>query len=92
MSLSETMSLSTVEQWAAGIPSVTHPKIYLHGINYFTEIITNRTVDDYVEAIKEIMEDDLLYQQLSIGARKIVERRFSPEAVLQNFERVTKEN
>lgn len=92
MSLSETIGLSMVEQWAAGIPSVTHPKIYLHRVNYFTGIITSRTVDDYVEAIEEIMEDDLLYQQLSIGARKFVEGRFLPEAVLQNFERVTKEN
>jgi glycosyltransferase involved in cell wall biosynthesis len=90
-SLSETMGLSMVEQWAAGIPSVTHPKIYLHGINYFTGIITNRTVDDYVEAIEEIMEDDLLYQQLSLGARKFVEERFSHEAVLRNFEKVIKE-
>lgn len=88
-SLSETMGLSLVEQWAAGIPSVTHPKIYMHGINYLTGIITNRTVEDYVEAIEEIMENDRLYRQLSLGARKFVEGRFSCEAVLRNFDKVT---
>jgi glycosyltransferase involved in cell wall biosynthesis len=87
-SLSETMGLGLVEQWAAGVPSITHPKIYMHGLNYYTGIITTRTIDDYVEAIEEVMENDALYRQLSLGARKYAEERFSPEAVLRNFEKV----
>jgi glycosyltransferase involved in cell wall biosynthesis len=67
-SLSETMGLALTEQWCAGIPSVTHPKIYLHGENYKTGIITNRTVSDYCDTIREIMEDDTLYRSLSTGA------------------------
>ena len=62
------MGLALAEQWTAGIPSVTHPKIYLHGENYKTGIITNRTVDDYCSTIREIMEDDTLYKSLSEGA------------------------
>lgn len=84
-SLSETMGLALLEQWAAGIPSITHPKIYMHGINYFTGIITNRTPEDYADAIREAMEDELLYKQMSIGCRKFVEERFSSARIMKDF-------
>jgi glycosyltransferase involved in cell wall biosynthesis len=67
-SISETMCLALAEQWAAAVPSVTHPKVYLHGRNYQTGIITNRTPEDYAEAIQEIMENHDLWEELSIGA------------------------
>lgn len=84
-SLSETMGLGLVEQWAAGIPSVTHPKIYLHGISYQTGIITNRSVDDYCEAIVEIMENDSLYNELSIGAQNYAYWNFADHIVITNY-------
>ncbi len=67
-SLSETMGMTLLESWASGLPSVTHPKIYLHGLNYQTGIITNRDLESYCEAITEIMENQQLYQDLKRGA------------------------
>lgn len=84
-SLSETMGLSLLEQWAAGIPSVTHPKIYMHGENYKTGIITNRTVNDYIEAIEEIMENDDLYNRLSIGSRNFTSNSFSDGRIMKKY-------
>jgi glycosyltransferase involved in cell wall biosynthesis len=87
-SLSETMGLALAEQWAAGIPSVTHPKVYLHGENYKTGIITNRTVDDYCEAIEELMENDRLFQRTSKGAYDYAHKLFAPEVTLSEFHRI----
>ena len=63
------MGLAMTEQWAAGIPSVSHPKIYFHGENYKTGIITSKNVDDYSKAIIEIMENDTLYKSMSYECR-----------------------
>lgn len=90
-SLSETMGLALAEQWAAGIPSVTHPKIYMHGINYATGIIASKTIDDYAEAIDEIMGDDALYRRLSIGARKYAEEKFSDKNIIEDFMEIVNE-
>lgn len=76
-SISETMGMALAEQWACGIPSVTHPKIYLHGINYKTGIITNRNIDDYCDAISEIMENNSLYNKLSSGAHDFAKDIFN---------------
>ncbi len=87
-SLSETMGLALAEQWAAGVPSITHPKVYLHGRNYETGIITNRTVDDYCEAIEELMENDNLYRRVSKGAYNYAHELFAPEVTLFEFHRI----
>jgi len=84
-SMSETMGLTLVEQWACGTPSVTHPKIYMHGENYKTGIITNKTIEDYCQAITEIMEDESLCKKLSTGAEEFVKNNFSRKAVLKNY-------
>lgn len=76
-SLSETMGLALAEQWCSGIPSVTHPKIYLHGENYKTGIITNYDTSSYCKAITEIMEDSNMHKSLSTGAINFVEKNFS---------------
>jgi glycosyltransferase involved in cell wall biosynthesis len=91
-SLSETMGLALAEQWAAGIPSVTHPQIYLHGENYKTGIITNRTVADYCEAIEEIMESPKLYQRLSKGAYEYARKNFSDDVIIANYEGIIGES
>lgn len=90
-SLSETMGLALAEQWAAGIPSVTHPKIYLHGKNYITGIITNRSVDSYVEAIKEIMNNDAMMTSFEAGARHFAEDNFSSDVVVTNYKNIVRE-
>ena len=77
--------MSLAEQWACGIPSVTHPNIYLHGNNYETGIITNRNVDDYCDAISEIMEDESLYRRLSNGCIKFIKESFSDSLIIENY-------
>lgn len=89
-SLSETMSLTLCEQLACGIPAVTHPKIYFHGENYKTGIITNRTVADYCEAIEEIMENDNLYNTLSAGALKHIKKVFSDDKIISDYINIIK--
>jgi len=84
-SMSETMGMGLAEQWAAGIPSITHPKIYLHGENYITGIITDRSVSAYCDAIVEIMENPVLYKNLSLGARKYMEDNFSHESIASKY-------
>jgi glycosyltransferase involved in cell wall biosynthesis len=87
-SLSETMGLALAEQWAAGIPSVTHPKIHLHGKNYETGIIVDRSIDEYVKAIREIMKDASLHSHLSGGSRKYMEKNFSKEKIVANYRNI----
>jgi len=87
-SLSETKGTALMEQWAAGVPSVTHPKVYMHGENYKTGIITSRDVDSYCEAISEIMEDSELREDLSLGARQYMLERFSSKLVAEEYLRV----
>jgi glycosyltransferase involved in cell wall biosynthesis len=84
-SLSETMGLALWEQHMAGVPSVVHPKIYMPGINYTTGIITNRTIEDYVQAIDEIMSDDVLHKKLSYGASRLAHKAFSDVEIVQEY-------
>ncbi len=84
-STSEVTGLALAEQWAAGTPSVTHPKIYQHGKNYKTGIIANKTLDDYIEAIEEIMDNEALWVHLSNGAIEYSDLQFNPERLLFNY-------
>jgi hypothetical protein len=87
-SLSETMGMTLAEQWAAGIPSVTHPKIYLQGQNYITGIITNRDVQSYVDSIREIMENKNLQNALSDGAKNYAEELFNPQKIILQYQKI----
>jgi hypothetical protein len=89
-SISETMGMTLLEQWSAGVPSVTHPKIMLHGENYETGIITNRTTEAYCEAISSIMEDDDLRNYLSLGARKYVIENFDNDKIFEQYLEILK--
>jgi len=84
-SLSETKGMAQLEQMAAGVPSVVHPKIYSHGENYVTGIITNKTIDDYADAIKEILEDNYLRQMMRVGAREYVENNYGPADIVRKY-------
>ena len=84
-SISETKSQTLMESWASGVCSVTHPKIYLHGKNYETGIITNKTIEDYSEAIIEIMEDERLRGSLRAGAYEYAVENFSSEALFLKY-------
>jgi len=87
-SISETKGMAQLEQMAAGVPSVVHPKIYSHGENYVTGIITNKTIEDYVSAIKEIMEDDSLRQMMRVGAREYVEKKHNPKDIVREYREI----
>lgn len=84
-SLSETKSQTLMESWASGVPSVTHPKVYLHGVNYETGIIINKTEEDYAEAIAEIMENPILHSRLSDGAYQYCLKNFSYSELLNKY-------
>ena len=87
-SWSETKGLAQLEQMAAGVPSVVHPQIYCHGTNYITGIVTNRTEKCYVDAIREILEDNSLRAKLRVGARKYVEDNFAPKQIADKYNKV----
>lgn len=87
-SLSETMGAALIESWASGLPSVSHPKVHLHGLNYQTGIITNKNLVDYAEAIQNLMEDQNLYQDLAVGCQKYVVENFSDSKIMENFSKV----
>lgn len=89
-SISETMGMTLLEQWSAGVPSVTHPKIMLHGFNYETGIVTNKNIESYCDAITEIMEDDNLRNHLSIGARKYILDNFSVHQIVEQYLEILK--
>lgn len=89
-SMSETKSQTLMESWASGVPSVTHPKIYMHGENYRTGIITTKTIENYVEAISEIMEDKTLREGLSAGAVSYCKENFSERTIRDRYFRLLK--
>ncbi len=84
-SISETKGMALLEQLAAGVPSVSNPRVMQHGINYETGIIGNKTVEDYSKAIVEIMEDKQLRSALSFGARSYMVKEFSDEVVSKKY-------
>lgn len=84
-SLSETMGLAMMEGWAAGIPSISHPKIYMHGENYKTGIICSKTVEEYVEAIEELMNNNELYTYMSTLCREFMINNFSSRVIVDNY-------
>jgi len=90
-SLSETKGTALMEQWSAGVPSVTHPQVYLHGENYRTGIIISRDVDSYCEAISEIMENSELRKDLSLGARQYMLESFNPRLIVEQYLRILKD-
>lgn len=90
-SFSETKGMALLEQWAAGVPSVTHPKIFQHGRNYQTGIVTNKDVESYCDAISEIMENKALRAELSSGARRYIEEKFPPEDIAKKYKEIIKD-
>lgn len=84
-SLSETKSQTLMESWASGVPPVTHPKVYLHGINYEIGIITNKTIEDYCEAITEVIENPVLRSGMSEGARVYCLNNFTESIACLNY-------
>jgi len=90
-SISETMGLTLLESWACGTPSISHPQVYMFGENYKTGIITNKSVKAYSKAIREIMENDLLYKELSNGCREYILENFNDDIIFDNYIRIVNE-
>ena len=84
-SLSETKSNTLLEQWTCGCPSITHPKIETHGVNYETGIIVSRDLDSYCEAIEEVMENDNLYKRLSNGCIEYINKNFNYSKIYNDY-------
>lgn len=87
-SLSETTGQVVLESWAAGMPTITHPKIYMHGDNYKTGIITSKTIPDYISAIEEITMDDNLYKSMRIQSRDFMIDNFSKKVIIKKLEKL----
>jgi glycosyltransferase involved in cell wall biosynthesis len=84
-SLSETKSQALLESWAAGVPSITHPKVYMHGENYRTGIIVGKSLEEYREAIIEVMENNVLHKNLSAGAISFSQENFSKKVIMNKY-------
>jgi glycosyltransferase involved in cell wall biosynthesis len=78
-SLSETKSEATLEQMAAGVPVITHPKVFMMGIHYKTGIVVNKNVDEMVRAAEKLLGDKELRRDLSDGARSYILENFKKE-------------
>ena len=87
-SLSETMSLSMLEGWCSKVPSISHPKIYMFGKNYETGIVTNKTIQDYAEAINELINDEQLYMNISSSCRNFILENFHPNIINKRYEEI----
>lgn len=84
-SLSETMGMAQLEQMAAGVPSITHSGIFCCGEDRVTGIVSKRSIENYVEASMEILTDDNLRGQMRVGARRYVEKNFSPKNIVDQY-------
>lgn len=84
-SISETFGLTIVESLASGVPVIIHPKIFLPIENYKSGIIVNKTLEEYCQAITEVMENDTLHSELSKGAIEFVKNNFSKEKIVANY-------
>lgn len=83
-SLSETKSEAVLEQMSAGVPVITHPKVFMMGIHYQTGIIVNKNIDEMVFASESLLKDSKLREDLSLGARDFVIKNFKKET-LSNY-------
>jgi glycosyltransferase involved in cell wall biosynthesis len=83
-SLSETKSEAVLEQLAAGVPAITHPKVFMMGCHYKTGIVVNKNIEEMVLAARKILEDKSLREDLSLGARDFVLQNFKKDQ-LSNY-------
>lgn len=84
-SLSETKSEAVLEQLAAGIPCITHPKVFMMGSHYKTGMIVNRNTDDICDAALMVLNDRALRDDLSLGAREFVLENFKKEKLSEYY-------
>lgn len=78
-SLSETKSEAVLEQLSAGVPAITHPKVFMMGAHYKTGIIVNKNLEEIALAGRKILGDKTLREDLSLGARAFVLDNFKKE-------------
>lgn len=80
-SLAETKSEAVLEELSAGIPVVTHPKVFMMGLHYKTGIIVNKDINEFFEASRFILENKSLREDLSGGAREFIINNFKKETL-----------
>jgi len=84
-SYTETKCNALMEQWAAGVPSISHPEIQMHGNNYSTGLIVNKNIDSYSKAIISVMENKVLWRDLSYGANNYCIDNFSHKKIYDKY-------
>ena len=84
-SLSETKSEAVLEQMAAGVPVVAHPKVYMMGSHYKTGIVVGRDAESISAAANKILDDKELRLDLSLGARQFVLDNFKKETLNEYY-------
>ena len=60
----------------------------MHGENYKTGIITNKTADEYCNVIEEIMENDSFYQYLSLECKNFISKNFSAKVTIEKYMKI----
>ena len=57
----------------------------MHGENYKTGIICNKTIDEYAKAIDEIMSNDELYTYMSSSCRNFILDNYSSNIICSKY-------
>lgn len=89
-SISETMGLAGLEGLASGLPLISHPKVFISGVNNETGIITSKNINSFKKAIIKIMEDEQLYLYMSKNATSYVQDNFSNNKIYEKFLNILK--
>lgn len=84
-SISETISMTLLEQLSSGVPSIINPGHFLWGENYKTTIMSNLNVNEYVDKIKEIYYNKTLQNYMSEQSVEWIKQNFSDDVVLNKF-------
>tara|TARA_B100001027_G_C16236033_1_gene317049 strand:- start:105 stop:1079 length:975 start_codon:yes stop_codon:yes gene_type:complete len=89
-SASETKGMAQLEQMSAGIPCISHPGVFECGRHYETGFVINKTIDGYVEAVRELMLNPQLRAALGVGAKKYINKNYSPQDIVLKYLRLVK--
>lgn len=86
----EAASLSLLEGMSIGIPAVVsdfggNPELIKDGLNGF--VVPKQNSKALADAISRILDDDALYEQLSKGAEKEFNARFTAKIMTDNMEK-----
>lgn len=87
----EATSLSLLEGMSLGIPAVVsdfggNPGVIKSGVNGF--IVKKQDTVALKEGIKRLLSDEKLYEELSLGSKKVFNETFTAQAMTRNTEKI----